>query len=103
MHDWVTAKKLCNKAIDLDLKNITYHAFRVFLNSSLEEHEEAISDLATIIELGGDEADYYVDMAQSSQRGMDKEYALLEIASLRNEGKGSVADKLEEWLIKPLP
>ena len=103
IHDWATAKELCDKAIELDPKNITYYAFRAFLNSNLEEHEEAIADLITIIELGGDESDYYVDTAQIAQRGMDREYALLQIASLRNEGKKSVADKLEEWLIAPLP
>ena len=103
IHDWATAKELCNKAIELDPKNITYHAFRVFLNSNLEEHEEAIEDLITIIELGGDESDYYVDMAQGAQRGMDKEYAVSKVVDLRREGKDRIADKLEKWLIAPLP
>lgn len=103
MRDLDTAKGYCDKAIELDPKNITYYAFRSYVNSQLEESEDAIDDLVTIIELGGDESDYYVDVAQSEQRGMDREYAWLTVYQLRNEGKNSVADKLEEWLLKPLP
>jgi len=101
VHDWATAKEFCDKAIGLDPKNITYHACRSFVNSHLEEHGEAIEDLVTIIELGGDESDYYVDVAQGAQRGMDKEYAVSRVVDLRKEGKDRIAGKLEEWLIKP--
>ena len=101
VRDWVTAKEFCDKAISLDPRNITYHAFHSFVNTYLEEHEEAVADLITVIELSGDESDYYVDMAQSEQRGKDKEYAVSMVVSLRREGKDKIADKLEDWLIKP--
>lgn len=101
MRDLDAAKWYCDRAIDLDPKGITYYAFRAFVNTQLEEHEEAIADLVTIIELGGDESDYYVDMARGAQRGMDKEYAVSKVVDLRKEGKDRIADKLEEWLIKP--
>jgi tetratricopeptide (TPR) repeat protein len=92
----------CNKAIQLDPSNITYHAFRAFCNSYLCEHKQLINDLITIIELGGDVSDYYVDMARGTLGSMDREYILRKIASLRKKGKDLVAGKLEEWLGKPL-
>ena len=101
VHDLAMAKELSDKAIRLDPKNITYHAFRSFVNSCLGENEDAIEDLITVIEMGGDESDYYVDRAQDAQCWMDEEYALLKIADFRKAGKGRVADKLEEWLLKP--
>ena len=99
--DWTMAKELSDKAIRLDPKNITYYAFRSFVNSCLGENEDAIEDLITIIEMGGDESDYYVDRAQDAQCWMDEEYVLLKIADFRKAGKGRIADKLEEWLLKP--
>jgi len=98
---WTTSKEFCDKALKIDPKNVMYHAFHSFVNTHLEEHEEAIYDLITVIELGGDESDYYVDMAQGAQRGQDKEYAVLMVVDLRKEGRDKIADKLEEWLLKP--
>ena len=100
--DWTTAKELSDKAISLDPKNITYHAFRSFVNSCLGENEDAIEDLISVVELGGDKSDYYVDRAQDAQCGMDKEYAFLKIIDYRKAGNGRVADQLEKWLLKSL-
>ena len=99
MLDFTTALELCEIAMNLEPKNVTYHAFRSFVYTNLEEHGRAIEDLVTIIELGADETDYYVDVARDAQVGMDKEYAVSKVVDLRKEGKDQVADKLEEWLI----
>ena len=101
MYDWAAAKELCDNAVELDPTSIIYRAFRSYVNSHLEEHGEAIRDLVAVIELGGDETDYYVDMAQAAQCGLDKECALRNVTNLRNDGKNRAADKLEEWLVKP--
>jgi cytochrome c-type biogenesis protein CcmH/NrfG len=99
MLDFSTAIELCEKAIDLDPKNITYRALYSFAYTNIEEHGKAIEELAAIIELGSDESDYYVDKARDAQVGMDKEYAVSKVVDLRKEGKDRIADKLEEWLI----
>ena len=98
MQDWAMAKEFCDKAISLDPKNITYYAFSAFVNSYLEESEDAIDDLVTVIELGGDESDYYVELAIDVVFGMDTEYVFLTALDLRKVGKPAVADKLEKWL-----
>ena len=100
--DFTKAIEFCEKAITLDPKNVTYRALSSYAHTEIEDHNQAIEDLVTIIELGADESDYYVDMAQGEQRGMDKEYALLTSVGLREEGRGKIADKLEEWLVRPL-
>ena len=101
VRDFVTTIELCEKAIDLDPKNVTYRALHSFAYTNIEEHGKAIEELVVIIELGTYESDYYVDVAQGAQRGMDKEYAVSKVVDLRKEGKARIADKLEEWLIKP--
>jgi len=100
MQDWAMAKEFCDKAISLDPKSITYHAFRAFVNSYLGENEEAINDLVTVIELGGEESDYDVERASDVAGGMDTEYVLLTAMDLRKVGKPVAADKLEAWLMK---
>ncbi|NQT23578.1 MAG: hypothetical protein HQ579_09120, partial [Candidatus Omnitrophica bacterium] len=72
-----------------------------YANTRDENHVQAIESLVDLIEMGADESDYEVDVAQGAQRGMDKEYALLKVSSLRSAGKDSVANKLEDWLVKP--
>ena len=100
MHDWAMAKEFCDKAISLNPKNITHYAFRAFVNCYLGESEEAINDLVTVIELGGDESDYYIELAIGVVAGIDTKYVLLTAMDLRKVGKPAVADKLEAWLMK---
>ncbi len=100
MLNFTTALELCEIATNLEPKNVTYYAFRSFIYTKLEDHGQAIEDLVTIIELGADESDYYVDVAQDAQDRMDQEYAVSKVVDLRKEGKDRIADKLEEWLIK---
>ncbi len=96
------AMECCKKAVALKSKSITFLAFYSYLCTETEDHVEAIHTLIELIELGADESNYYVDVAQEAQCGMDKEYAMLKALSLRREeGKDSVADKLEEWLLTP--
>ena len=102
LKDFADAAEAAEKAVKLDPNNIIFQAFYSYANTRDEKHEKAIEALVALIELGVDESDYYVDVAQGVQRGMDKESALLKIASLRKEGKDSVANKLEEWLVKPV-
>jgi tetratricopeptide (TPR) repeat protein len=99
LFDFTTALELCEIAMNLEPKNVTYHAFRSFIYTKLEDHGRAIDDLVTVIELGADESDYDVDVALGAQYGMDKEYAVSKMVDLRKEGKDRIADKLEEWLI----
>jgi tetratricopeptide (TPR) repeat protein len=101
LDDRPMAVMFCEKAIKLDPNNITYYAFRAFANSYLGERKKVIEDLVTVIEMGGDTSDYYVDMASGTLGGMDREYVLREIDGLRKKRKDEVADKLEEWLGKP--
>ena len=93
MRDFPTAIELCEKAIDRDSKNVKYHALCSFAHTNIEEHGKAIEELVAIIELGADESDYYVDVAQGAQAGMDKEYAVSKVVDLRKEGKDRIADK----------
>lgn len=101
VRNFSTAIELCEKAIDLDPMNVTYRALCSFAHSSISENGQAIDELVKIIELGADESDYDVDVARGAQTGMDKEYAVSKVVDLRKEGKDRIADKLEEWLIKP--
>ena len=101
MRDFFTAIELCEKAIDLDPRNAIYRALHSFAYTNIGEHGKAIEELVVIIELGTYESDYYVDIAQAAQRGMDKEYAVSKVVDLRKEGKTRISDKIEEWLIKP--
>ena len=101
IREYAMAIEYCEKAIHLDPKNVAYRALCSFANTNIEDHEQAIEYLVDIIELEADESDYNVDVAQDAQRGMDKEYAVSKVVDLRRAGKDRIADKLEEWLIKP--
>ena len=102
LFDFPKSIEYCEKALKIDPKNVLFHAFYSFVSTNNEDHENAIEALITLIELGADKGDYYVNLAQDAQCGMDKEYALLKVADLRNVGKKAIADKLEDWLVKPL-
>ena len=89
----------CEKAIELDPKNITFHALLSYASTQKGDNKRAIEELATIIELGGDDSDYYVDFAAYAQTGVDKSLAVKKIASLREEKKEQVAEQLGKWLL----
>ncbi len=102
LSDFDKAMECCKKAVALKPQSITFLAFYSYLCTETEDHNGAIEALIELIELGADESDYHVDVAQEAQCGMDKEYAMLKAHSLRSEeGKDSVANKLEEWLLTP--
>ena len=90
----------CERAIALDPKNTTYHAFISYVSTKIGDNKRAIDELATIIELGEDESDYYVDVALGEQKGVDRNLAEKKISLIRQIGKDQVADKLQEWLLK---
>ena len=98
--DFDRAIALCKKAIAIDPDNITFRAFLSYVYTRAGDNQQAIEELATVIELGGDESDYDVDVAQAEQSGMASDLAQQKITALRNEGKTRVADKLQQWLLK---
>ena len=102
VHDWARAKECADKAIELEPKNILFQAFLAFVSMYTEDHQDAVDAISTLIELGADSGDYYVELACSVADGIDEELIWHRIEELRNAGKEQVAKKLEEWVINPV-
>lgn len=99
--DFDKAKESCQEAIELEPGNISFHAFYAFASAKNGNDQDAIEALTTLIELGADEGDYYVDLAIDAECRMDNELVWHKIEDLRNSGKERIAKKLRKWLINP--
>jgi tetratricopeptide (TPR) repeat protein len=101
LNDWNMAAFFCGKAIEIDPNNITYYALRAYANSYVGQWKEAMDDLVTIIEMGGDTSDHYVDLVSGTLgANISREYVLRRIYALRRKGKRQIAYKLKKWLKK---
>lgn len=99
--DFDKAKECCEKVIELEPRNISFWAFFAFASAKNGDDQEAIETLTTLVELGADDDNYYVDLALDAEFGMDDELVWHKIEDLRNSGKERIAKKLWKWLINP--
>ena len=97
--DFARAKECCEKAINLDPRNISFWAFFAFASAKNGDDQDAIEALTTLVELDADDGNYHVDLAIDAEFGMDNELVWHQIENLKNSGKERIAKKLRKWLI----
>lgn len=95
------AKECCEKAINLEPKNIYFRALSAFINAKNGDDWNAIGGLVTLIELDAKEDDYYIELAIDTEYGMDNELVWCKVLELINSGREQTAKKLLDWLIHP--
>jgi AAA+ superfamily predicted ATPase len=97
MLDFKEALMHCKKAIKIEPDNIIYHALLSFIFAKTGRYSQAIEALSKIIELGGDDSDYHVDLAIGALAGVNNKMVFKKAAGLKERQ----AETLKKWLIRP--
>jgi tetratricopeptide (TPR) repeat protein len=101
LYDYSSAVECCQKAVELEEKNVLFRAFQVYANLQDGQHKNALGALVKLIELDPDDSDYYVERVIDSLYALDEKMALAKIQELRDAGREAVAHTIERWIWNP--